>query len=66
MPFAPEVQQLIEQVERISERPVHVMEEADLKARATVMPARGGAGVTTSHLKSLNLLIKSQKASGPP
>jgi uncharacterized protein (UPF0335 family) len=28
MPFAPEVQQLIEQVERLSERPAHVMEEA--------------------------------------
>lgn len=43
MPFAPEVQQLIAQVERISERPVHVMEETDLKSRATVTPARGGA-----------------------
>ncbi len=42
MPFAPEVQQLIQQVEQLSNRPVHVMEETDLKARATVTPARGG------------------------
>jgi hypothetical protein len=43
MPFSPDVQQLIQQVERLSDRPVHVMEEADLRNRATVTPARGGA-----------------------
>jgi hypothetical protein len=43
MPFAPEVQQLIEKVEKISALPVHVMEETGLKAKATVAPARGGA-----------------------
>lgn len=43
MPFAPEVQQLIQQVEQLSNRPVHMMEETDMKARATVTPARGGA-----------------------
>ena len=64
MPFAPEVQQLIEQVERISERPVHVMEEADLKARATVMPARGGAPAHMIRFRpgsaSLDYLVASQ------
>jgi hypothetical protein len=43
MSFAPEVQQLIQQVEQLSNRPVHVMEDADLRSRATVTPARGGA-----------------------
>ena len=43
MPLAPEVQQLIQQVEQLSNRPVHVMEETNLKARATVTPARRGA-----------------------
>ncbi len=43
MPLAPEVQQLIQQVEQLSNRPVHVTEEGDLKVRATVTPARGGA-----------------------
>jgi hypothetical protein len=43
MPFAPEVQKLIEKVEELSERPVHVSEEPGMKMRATVTPARGGA-----------------------
>lgn len=42
MPFAPEVQQLIQHVEGLSNRPVHVMEDADLRVRATVTPARLG------------------------
>jgi hypothetical protein len=64
MPFAPEVQQLIEQVERLSARPVHVMEEADLKSRATVTPARGGAPVHMVRFRpgspSLDYLVASQ------
>ena len=64
MPFAPEVQQLIEQVERISERPVHVMEETDLKARATVTPARSGAPAHMIRFRpgspSLDYLVASQ------
>ena len=43
MSYAPEVQQLIQQVERLSCRPVHVAEEPGLKPRATVIPARRGA-----------------------
>lgn len=43
MPFSPEVQQLIQQVEQLSARPVHVAEETGMKMRATVTPARGGA-----------------------
>ncbi len=31
--FAPEVQQLIQQVEQLSNRPVHVMEESDLRGK---------------------------------
>jgi hypothetical protein len=64
MPFSPDVQQLIQQVERLSDRPVHVMEEADLRNRATVTPARGGA---PSHIirfrpgsPSLDYLVASQ------
>ena len=64
MPFAPEVQQLIEQVETISGRPVYVMEEANLKARATVMPARGGAPAHMIRFRpgsaSLDYLVASQ------
>ena len=64
MPFAPEVQQLIEQVEAISERPVHVMEEANLKARATVTPARSGAPAHMIRFRpgsaSLDYLVASQ------
>lgn len=43
MPFAPEVQQLIEQVESASGLPVHVSEEPGMQLRATVIPARGAA-----------------------
>ncbi len=43
MPFSQDVQQLIQQVERLSDRPVRVMEETDLRNRATVTPARGGS-----------------------
>ena len=64
MPFAPEVQQLIQQVERLSDRPVHVMEEPDLKARATVSPARGGAPAHLVRFRpgspSLDYLVASQ------
>ena len=64
MSFAPEVQELIRKVERLSDRPVHVMEEADLKARATVTPARGGAPVHLVRFRpgspSLDYLVASQ------
>jgi len=43
MPFPTEVQHLIEQVEQLSARPVHLAEEPGMKMRATVTPARGGA-----------------------
>lgn len=43
MPFAPEVQQLIQQVEIASGLPVHVMEGPEMKVRATLAPARRGA-----------------------
>lgn len=64
MPFSPDVQQLIQQVKRLSDSPVHVMEEADLRNRATVTPARGG---TPGHIirfrpgsSSLDYLVASQ------
>lgn len=64
MSFAPEVQQLIQKVELLSDRPVHVIEEADLKARATVTPARGGAPVHLVRFRpgspSLDYLVASQ------
>ena len=64
MPFAPEVHQLIEQVEEISERPVHVMEEANLQARATVTSARSGAPAHMIRFRpgsaSLDYLVASQ------
>jgi hypothetical protein len=43
MPFSPEVQKLIEQVETTSVRPVHVAEDPGMQLRATVAPARGAA-----------------------
>ncbi len=43
MPFSPEAQQLIEQVEQTSGLPVHVVEEPSMRMRATVVAARGGA-----------------------
>lgn len=64
MPFAPEVQQLIEQVESLSMRPVHVMEEPDLKLRATVTPARNGVPAHMIRFRpgsmSLDYLLASQ------
>jgi len=41
MPFSPETQQIIAEVERLSGRPVHVEEDAGLKTLAQVRPARG-------------------------
>ena len=64
MPFAPEVQQLIEQVENLSARPVHMAEEPGMKLRATVTPARGGAPAHMIRFKpgspSLDYLVTSQ------
>jgi hypothetical protein len=41
MPFSPETQQIIAEVEHLSGRPVHVEEDAGLKTLAQVRPARG-------------------------
>jgi hypothetical protein len=41
MPFSPETQQIIAEVERHSGRPVHVEEDSSLKTLAQVTPARG-------------------------
>jgi hypothetical protein len=64
MPFATEVQQLIKQVEELSERPVHVTEEPGMKLRATVTPARGNAPGHMVRFKpgssSLDYLVASQ------
>jgi hypothetical protein len=64
MPFSPEVQQLIQQVEQLSNRPVHVTEETDMKVRATVTPARGGAPAHFVRFRpgspSLDYLVASQ------
>ena len=64
MPFAPEVQQLIQQVEEMSDRPVHVAEEPGMKIRATVIPARDGAPAHLVRFKpgsrSLDYLVASQ------
>jgi hypothetical protein len=43
MPFAPEVQQLIRQVEQSSGLPVHVAAEPGMRLRATIVQARGNA-----------------------
>lgn len=43
MPFSPETQEIIADVERLSGRPVHVEEDASLKALAQVTPARGAS-----------------------
>jgi hypothetical protein len=43
MPFAPEVQQLISQVEDTSGLPVHVAAEPGMRLRATIVQARGNA-----------------------
>ena len=64
MPFASEVQQLIKQVEELSERPVHLSEEPGMKLRATVTPAHGGAPAHMVRFKpgspSLDYLVASQ------
>ena len=64
MPLAPDVQQLIQQVERLSDRPVHVTEESDLRVRATVTPARDGAPAHFVRFRpgatSLDYLVASQ------
>jgi hypothetical protein len=64
MPFAPEVQQLIQQVEQLSGRPVHVAEEPGMTMRATVTPARSGAPAHMVRFKpgspSLDYLVASQ------
>ena len=64
MSFSPEVQQLIQQVEQLSDRPVHVAEEPALKMRATVTPVRGGAPAHMVRFKpgspSLDYLVASQ------
>jgi hypothetical protein len=43
MPFSPETQQIIAEVESLSGRPVHVEEDAGLKTLAQVTPARGAS-----------------------
>lgn len=43
MPLHPEAQQLIQQVEELSGRMVHVTEDPDLKVMATIVTARGSA-----------------------
>lgn len=43
MSFSPETQQIIAEVERLSERPVHVEEDSTLKVLANVTMARGAA-----------------------
>jgi len=64
MPFAPEVEQLIQQVEQFSAQPVHVAEEPEITMRATVTPARGGAPAHLVRFKpgsaSLDYLVASQ------
>lgn len=64
MPFAPEVQELIQQVEQLSSRPVHVTEEPGMKLRATVTPSRRGAPAHMVRFKpgspSLDYLVASQ------
>lgn len=41
MPFATEVERLIQQIEQSSGLPVHVMEEPGMHVRANIAPARG-------------------------
>lgn len=43
MPLSPETQSIIEDVERLSGRPVHVSEDTSLTSHATVITARGGS-----------------------
>ena len=64
MPFAPEVQQLIRQVEESSGLPVHVAEDPAMRLRASVTPARHGSPVHWVRFKpgssALDYLVASQ------
>jgi hypothetical protein len=64
MPFAPEVQQLIRQVEESSGLPVHVAEDPTMRLRASVTPARRGSPAHWVRFKpgsnALDYLVASQ------
>jgi len=64
MPFAPEVQQLIHQVEESSGLPVHVAEDPAMRLRASVTPARHGSPAHWVRFKpgssALDYLVASQ------
>ena len=64
MRFSSDVQQLIEQVEDLSSRPVHVSEEEGMTVRASVTPARQGAPAHMLRYKpgspSLDYLVANQ------
>ena len=64
MPFAPEVQQLIRQVEESSGMPVHVAEDPAMRLRASVTPARHGSPAHWVRFKpgssALDYLVASQ------
>ncbi len=64
MPFSPEVQQLIQQIEDSSGLPVHIAEEPGMRLRATVIQARRGAPAHLVRFKpgsgNLDYLVASQ------
>jgi hypothetical protein len=64
MPFAPEVQQLIRQVEQSSGLPVHVAAEPGMRLRATIVQARGNAAAHLLRYKpgspNLDYLVANQ------
>ena len=64
MPFAPEVEQLIKEVEDSTGIPVHVAEEPAMRLRASVTPARRGSPAHWVRFKpgsgSLDYLVASQ------
>jgi hypothetical protein len=64
MPFAPEVQELIRQVEESSGLPVHVAEDPAMRLRASVTPARHGSPAHWVRFKpgssALDYLVASQ------
>jgi len=64
MPFAPEVEQLIKEVEDTTGIPVHVAEEPAMRLRASVTPARRGSPAHWVRFKpgtgSLDYLVASQ------
>lgn len=64
MPFTPEVQQLIQQIEESSGLPVHIAEEPGMRLRATVIQARRGAPAHLVRFKpgsaNLDYLVASQ------